>query len=400
MSPRELRGRSAVAGIGRSAYGRRGALAAEGTLRLALQAVHDACDDAGLSIRDIDGFSSYSDDEATPSALSMALGTPRVKYAGMVWGGGGAGMGGAFVNAAMAVATGVADTVVVLRSISQGDKRFGQALAGLSGALPAPFGYALPFGLMSPAQMFALPARRHMAVYGTTTEHFAEVAVSARRNAATNPDALFRDPITVDDHHASRMIADPLRLLDCCMESDGAAAVILTTPERARDLRQPAVSVLAASMAGGPRWGEGILAGHNMPDDDYPTAGQRATAEEIYRIAGLGPADVDVAMIYDHFTPMVLMGLEDFGLCGRGESGPFVADGHIRLEGSVPVNTHGGNLAEVYLHGMTHVLEAVRQLRGTAANQIAGAEVALVVAGAGPTPTGSMLFGRGLEESA
>src|SRR5947208_16824266 len=156
----ELRDRACVVGIGRSTYGRRGELAGEGTLRLALQAIRAACDDAAIDPKAIDGFSSYSDDAAAPSTLSMALGTPRVRYAGMVWGGGGAGMGGAFANAAMAVATGVAEVVVVVRSISQGRLRFGQSLAGLGNVLPPPFGYALPFGLMSPAQMFALPARR------------------------------------------------------------------------------------------------------------------------------------------------------------------------------------------------------------------------------------------------
>jgi acetyl-CoA acetyltransferase len=389
-----LRGRACVVGIGRSAYGKRGTLAGEGTLRLALQAIHDACADAGLDPTDLDGFSSYSDDPAHPSMLQMALGTPQVRYAGMVWGGGGAGMGGAFTNAAMAVATGVADCVVVVRSISQGENRFGRSLAGLQGQLPAPFGYALPFGLMSPAQMFALPARRHMEVYGTTIDHFAEISVNARRNAARNPDAIFRSEITVDDHHASRMVADPLRLLDICMESDGAAAIILTTPDRARDLRRPPVQVLGASVAGGYRWGEGMLSGHNMPEADYASAGQRAAAEEVYRQAGIGPSDVDVAMIYDHFTPLVLMGLEDFGFCERGESGPFVADGAIRREGALPLNTHGGNLAEVYLHGVTHVLEAVRQLRGTSVNQVDGAEVALVVAGAGPTPSGAIVLSQ------
>jgi acetyl-CoA acetyltransferase len=390
----QLRGRACIVGIGRSAYGKRGTLVHEGTLRLALQAIHDACADAGIDPSEVDGFSSYSEDAAHPSILQMALGTRRVRYAGMVWGGGGAGMGAAFTNAAMAVATGVAEYVVVLRSISQGELRFGQALAGLQGRLPAPFGYALPFGLMSPAQMFALPARRHMEVYGTTIDHFAEVSVNARRNGATNPDALFRTEVTVADHHASRMIADPLRLLDICMESDGAAAVILTTPERARDLRGTPVTVQGAAGAGGYRWGEGMLSGHNMPEDDYPTAGQRVSAEEVYRQAGLGPDDIDVAMIYDHFTPLVLMGLEDFGFCKQGESGPFVAEGNIRREGSLPVNTHGGNLAEVYLHGMTHVLEAVRQLRGTSCNQVDGAEVALVVAGAGPTPSGALVLSK------
>lgn len=390
-----LRDQACVAGIGRSRYGTRGELADEDTFRLAVQAIHDACDDAGLDVKDIDGFSSYSDDASQPSALSMALGTPRTRYSGMVWGGGGAGMGGAFTNAAMAVATGVAEVVVVVRAICQSPKqRFGQSLAGMRGRLPAPFGYALPFGLMSPAQMFALPSRRHMAVYGTTIDHFGEVAINARLMAAANPDARFREPMTMDEHHNSRMIADPLRLFDVCMESDGAAAVIVTTPERARDLKHPPVYVMGASMAGGYRWGEGILSGHNMPDDDYPTAGQRATAEEVYRIAGVGPDDIDVAMIYDHFTPLVLMALEDFGFCDRGASGPFVADGNIRMGGRLPVNTHGGNLAEVYLHGMTHVLEATRQLRGTSHNQVDGSEIVLVVAGAGPNPTGSIILRR------
>ncbi|HYF45675.1 MAG TPA: hypothetical protein VD926_05645, partial [Acidimicrobiales bacterium] len=321
-----LRDRAAIAGIGRSPYGKRGELADEGTLRLALTAIHDACADAGIDPKEIDGFSSYSEDECHPSLLQMALGTPRVRYAGMVWGGGGAGMGGAFTNAAMAVASGVAEMVVVVRAICQGKLRFGRALAGIQGGLPAPFGYALPFGLMSPAQMFALSSRRHMAVYGTTDDHFAEVAINARLMAANNPDARFRDPITVEDHHASRMIADPLRLFDVCMESDGAAAVLVTTPDRARDLRQPVVSVRAASMAGGYRWGEGMLSGHNMPAEDYASAGQRATADELWRLSGLGPDDVDVALLYDHFTPLVLMAIEDFGFCKPGEGGPFAAD--------------------------------------------------------------------------
>jgi acetyl-CoA acetyltransferase len=390
-----LRDAACVVGIGRSPYGKRGELADEGTLRLALTAILAACEDAGLDPKDIDGFSSYSEDECHTSMLQMALGTPRVRYAGMVWGGGGAGMGGAFVNAALAVGSGAADVVVVVRSISQGKLRFGRALAGLQGGLPAPFGYALPFGLMSPAQMFALSARRHMAVYGTTEDQFAEVAINARRMAANNPDARFREPITVEDHHASRMIADPLRLFDVCMESDGAAALVLTRPDRAKDLRQPVVSVRAASMAGGYRWGEGMLSGHNMPAEDYASAGQRATAEELWRLSGQGPEDVDVALLYDHFTPLVLMALEDFGFCPKGEGGPFAADGNIGLGGTIPVNTHGGNLAEVYLHGMTHALEAVRQLRGTSCNQVDGAETALVVAGAGPTPTGSILLTKG-----
>jgi acetyl-CoA acetyltransferase len=231
-----------------------------------------------------------------------------------------------------------------------------------------------------------------MHLYGTTSEHFAEVAINARRNAARNPDARFRDEITLEDHQSSRLIADPLRLLDFCMESDGGACVLVTSVERAKDMRQAPVLISAAAMGAPWRWGAGMFGGNNMAEADFASAGQRTIGEDLYRYAGMGPADVDVAMIYDHFTPMVLLGLEDFQLAPKGESGPFVAEGNIRREGSLPVNTHGGNLAEVYLHGMTHVFEGVRQLRGTSSNQVADAEVALVVAGSSPTPSGALLL--------
>jgi acetyl-CoA acetyltransferase len=193
------------------------------------------------------------------------------------------------------------------------------------------------------------------------------------------------------------MLADPLRLLDYCMETDSGTCVIVTTAERARHLRQPPVSLAGVAMGAPRRWGgghfNGVLGtGNQMSDDDFASAGQRTVAEDLYANAGLGPSEVDVALIYDHFTPMVLMGLEDFGLVGKGDSGPFVADGHIGPGGSIPVNTHGGNLAEAYTHGMTHVIEGVRQLRGFSPNQVPGAEVALVVAGSSPAPTSALLL--------
>jgi acetyl-CoA acetyltransferase len=292
-------------------------------------------------------------------------------------------MGGAFMYAAMAVATGQANCVAVTRGVIQTPMgRFG----GTGRAAPR-----FP-GLQTPGQSFALAARRHMHLYGTSVEHFAEVAINARLNSANNPDARFREPITFEDHQASRMIADPLRLLDFCMESDGGACVIVTSAERAKDLKQPPVLLSGIAMGAPRRWGMGMFGGNNMSDEDFASAGQRTIAEDLYRYAGMGPSDVDVAEVYDHFTPMVLMGLEDFQFVKKGESGPFVADGNIRAGGALPVNTHGGNLAEVYLHGMTHVFEATRQLRGTSCNQVDGAEVALVVAGSSPTPSGGLLL--------
>jgi acetyl-CoA acetyltransferase len=305
-------------------------------------------------------------------------------------------MAGAFAHAAMAIATGQASVVAVHRSICQAEgQRFGQALA--QARLPASMpelSFTTPFGQLSAAQMFALAARRHMHLYGTREDDFAEVAINARRMAARNPLARFRDPITLEDHRSSRLIADPLRLLDCCMESDVAGALLLVSAERARDLRQPPVYVRAAVMGSPYRWGQGMMGAGNMRDSDFASAGQRGVASDLWRQAGLCPGDVDVALIYDHFTPMVLMGLEDFGFCEPGEAKDFVKDERIRAGGALPVNTHGGNLAEVYAHGITHVMEGVRQLRGTSCNQVRDCEVALVVAGSGPTPTSALLLTR------
>ena len=378
-----LRDRAAIAGFGHTKYGKRGEHAARGYQSIVVEAVKNACDDAGISPAEIDGWTSYSNDPTDAAQLMSAFGNERVRFTAMGWGGGGGAMGGAYLYAAMAVATGQANCVAVTRGVIQTPMgRFG----GTGRAAPR-----FP-GLQTPGQSFALAARRHMYLYGTSVEHFAEVAINARLNAANNPDARFRDPITFEDHQASRMIADPLRLLDFCMESDGGACVIVTSAERAKDLKQPPVLLSGIAMGAPRRWGMGMFGGNNMSDEDFASAGQRTIAEDLYRYAGMGPSDVDVAEIYDHFTPMVLMGLEDFQFVKKGESGPFVADGNIRAGGALPVNTHGGNLAEVYLHGMTHVFEATRQLRGTSCNQVDGAEVALVVAGSSPTPSGGLLL--------
>ena len=382
-----------IVGIGRSTYGSRGSLADFGLTRLALDAIHDACNDAGLDVKAIDGFAGYCDDPTLPADLAISLGTPELRYSGLVWGGRGSGIPGALSNAYMAVATGLADYVVVVRSIIQ-EKRLGQSVAagvGLGEAIPLAASYTAPFGMALPAAIYAMKARRHMALYGTTVDHLAAVAINARRNAAHNPDARFRTQITVEEHHASRLIADPLRLLDCCMESDGAAAVIVTTPDRAPDLRQPPVRIRAVAMSGEYKWG---TASFNTNGEDFVSTGQRRAARDLYTRSGLGPGDVDVALFYDAFTPSVILGLADWAFCGIGEGGPFVADGNITSEGSIPVNPHGGHLAEVYLQGVTHILEAVRQLRGTSCNQVAGAEVALYGSGVGASPGGGVLLRR------
>ncbi|MCY3635628.1 MAG: lipid-transfer protein [bacterium] len=391
--PTWLRGRSAIVGIGSTAYGLRGEFTQRGELSLAAEAVAAACADAGIAPSDIDGWSSYSMDSTEPGDLAHAFGSRPVRLASMTHGGGGAAMGGAFLHAAMAVATGQADACVVYRSICQGKLPFGQAMAKAP-RLPPAFSWAAPYGLMAPGQMFALAAVRHMHLYGTTEEHFCRIAVNAREMAANNPQARFREPLSADEYFSMPYIYEPMRRPDICMESDVAVAVVITSAERAADLDVDPVHIAAASIGAPQRYGQGLLGSYNMRDSDFASAGQRTVAADVYSKAGLGPADVDVAQIYDHFSPLVLMGLEDFGFCEAGEGGPFVADGGIGLN-ALPLNTAGGNLAEVYAHGMTQVTEAVRQLRGTAINQVADAEVALVVGGAGPTPTSALILTRG-----
>jgi acetyl-CoA acetyltransferase len=383
-----LRSGAALVGFGHTRYGKRGELGANGPVPLVIEAVIRACEDAGISPADLDGFCSYADDTVEPGIMASTFGIPQLRFTAMGWGGGGGAVCAPFLYALMAVATGQANYVAVTRGIVQGGA-FGVRFGGMGRPQVPRFP-----SITLPAQSYALAARRHMAMYGTTIDHFGEIAINARRNAATNPEARFRDPITMEDHHNSRLIAEPLRLLDCCMESDSGNCVIVTSAERARDLRQPPVHIAAVAMGAPYRWEAGVRSA-NMAAEDFASAGQRTIANDLYANAGIGPEDVDVANIYDHFTPMVLMGLEDFGFCGKGDSGPFVAEGNIRSDGIIPVNPHGGNLAEVYNHGISHVYEAMRQVRGTSPNQIDGVEVALVVGGSSRALSSAMLLTKG-----
>lgn len=390
----EVDGRSAIVGIGHTQYTKRGELAHRGTFSLACEAISAACADAGISPADIDGYSGYAHEAIEPARVASAFGAKRLSYAGMVWGGGGGGVLGAVANAAMAIASGHANYVVVYRSLTMSDAsgRFGQLELekAFTGDLDEQLTFSGPYGLLSPAQTFALNARRHMFRFGTTIDHFAEIAINARLMAASNPDARFRTPLDLEQHHASRVISDPLRLLDCCMESDGAAAFVVTSADRAQDSATVPVRVRAAAIASDYRYATRL----SVSDDDFASAAQTALATELFGRLGIRPDEIDVALLYDHFTPMVLMSLEDFGFCGKGEAGPFVSDGEIRSTGRLPVNPHGGHLAEVYLHGMNHILEAVRQLRGTSTNQLESVDLALVGGAGGVAPTSGCVLSR------
>ena len=388
MSARSLRGRVAIAGVGESEYSKRGE-AKEPEFVLGLRAILAACADAGIDARDVDGFASYSNDRNEPSRIAAALNCRELRFSNMQWGGGGGGGSAAVANGAAAIATGLADVVVVYRALAQG--QFGRFGAGarrerVSGD-PALW---LPYGLMSPAQMFAMRAMRLMHEHGIRQEAFRAVALASYRHAQANPRAVMHGrPLTAEAYDASRWIAEPFHLYDCCLENDGAAALVLVSAERARDGRHPPVYLLGAAQGSERRAGAGS---HNNPD--YATASFKTVAPRLYEMAGLKPADVDVVQSYENFTGGVVMSLVEHGFFAYEEANAFCTlENFSAPAGRLPLNTSGGNLAECYMHGLELQLEAVRQIRGSSTAQVPGARVALVASGPMVTPVSDMILG-------
>jgi acetyl-CoA acetyltransferase len=379
---------TAIVGLGSTPYYRRGASAPQTLEELVGKSILAATADAGLNIRDIDGFAYFAGGFDT-GALTETLGIPEIRFSATLTGTGG-GSAGAIGLAAAAIVSGQAEVVVCVGGNQQGAQRFG-AITSAYPATPENAFFSAS-GLVGPGHMFALLARRHMHLYGTTRDDFAEVALSTRANAVTNPNATLRKPLTREDYFAAPMLADPHCLYDFCLENDGAIAVIVTSAARARDLRHKPVRVLASCHGGSRAWGRSIY-WMNMPDETFASSGHATVAKRLYAAAGLGPKDIDVAQIYDHFTSQVIMQLEDYGFCGKGEGGPFVRSGAIRYDGgSLPVNTDGGQLSCGYVWGMTHVREAIEQLRGVAVNQVADAQVALVTGGPSIVPVSGLIL--------
>ncbi|MFD8014986.1 lipid-transfer protein [Streptomyces sp. NPDC058955] len=385
MSPRHpdgLGGRAAVAGIGATAFSKD---SGRSELSLAVEAVRAALDDAGLTPGDVDGLVTFTMDTNPEITVAQAAGIGELSFFSRVHYGGGAACA-TVQQAALAVAAGVAEVVVCYRAFNErSGRRFGSGVQQREpSAEGAALGWQLPFGLLTPASWVAMTAQRYLHTYGLTPEVFGHVAVTDRRYAANNPAAYFHGkPITLADHAASRWIAEPLRLLDCCQETDGGQAIVVTTPERARDLRHAPAVVLAAAQGAG-RGQEAMTSFYRDGLTGLPETG--VVARQLWRTSGLRPADIDVGILYDHFTPFVLMQLEEFGFCAPGEGGDFVA------ADALPLNTHGGQLGEAYLHGMNGIAEAVRQVRGSSVNQIPGAARVLVTAGTG-VPTSGLLLG-------
>jgi acetyl-CoA acetyltransferase len=379
---------AAVAGVGSTPYYFRGESVPQTIFELIGKAVMAAADDAGIAVTDIDGlvFYSYGFDAAL---IVEQLGIPELTFCSVV-GGVGGGSAGVLDLAAMAVETGRAKNVVCIGACQQIDSRYGTSLAGLA---TTPQGIlSLTAGLVGPGQSLALVAQRHMHKYGTRREAFAEVVMASREYAQTRPEAIRKRLITLDEYFAAPLLADPLSRYDFCIESDAALAFLVTSSERARDMKQKPVEIVASAHGGKRDWGRAFF-WLNMPDDVFASAGAAAIAERLYGDSGLSASDIDVALLYDHFSPLVIMQLEDYGFCKRGEGGPFVESGAIRADGTIPVNPHGGQLSECYVIGMTQIREAVEQLRGTAINQVADAKLALITGGPAPIPMSGAILG-------
>ncbi|NGO73947.1 thiolase C-terminal domain-containing protein, partial [Streptomyces boncukensis] len=318
MSPRRadgIGGRAAVAGIGATEFSKD---SGRSELRLAVEAVRAALDDAGLAPSDVDGMVTFTMDTSPEITVAQAAGVGELSFFSRVHYGGGAACA-TVQQAAMAVATGAAEVVVCYRAFNErSGRRFGSGvLSREPTAEGAALGWVLPFGLLTPAAWVAMAAQRYLYAYGLTPEVFGHVAVTDRAYAATNPAAYFHGrPLTLAEHAASRWIVEPLRLLDCCQETDGGQALVVTSAERARDLRHPPAVVTAAAQGAG-RAQEQMTSFYRDGLTGLPEAG--VVARRLWRSAGLGPAGIDVAILYDHFTPFVLMQLEEFGFCGRGE---------------------------------------------------------------------------------
>ena len=332
---------------------------------------------------------SFGNDRCDPSQLSAALGCRELRFSNMQWGGGGGGGSAAIGNAASAIATGTAECVVVFRALAQGQfGRFGLGLQadGVSGNAA----HTIPYGLLSPAQMFAMKVNRFMHDYGVTQEALRAIALASYHHAQSNPRAVMCGrPLDEAKYDASRWITEPFHLYDCCLENDGAAAMVLVTAERAKDFKHLPCYLLAA--VGGSHYRAGAPV-HNAPD--YGTSTFKTVAPRLYRMAGLGPSDIDVLQSYENFTGGVLMSIVEHGFCKPQECNDFFTlDNLLAPDGDLPLNTSGGNLAECYMHGLGLNIEAVRQIRGTSTAQVPRAEVSMVISGPMVTPVSSCIFG-------
>jgi acetyl-CoA acetyltransferase len=381
MTSRPLGGGAAIVGIGQTEFSRH---ADRTELQLACESITAALSDAGLTTDDVDGLVSYTVDPVEETELTRSVGFDEIYYSSRVPYGGGGSMG-VVLHAASAVVSGAADVVVCYRGIRarSGASRFGGAKVAPSptsahaGTTAAQ--WCMPFGVLTPASWMAFNSTRYMHQFGVTSEDIGRAVVQMRAYAATNPNAWgYQNPITLEDHQASRWIAEPcIRLFDCCQETDGSVALVIVSAERAKDLGNVPVVIGAA---GGAALFEQEIASDHYRGDLSVMEGSVALARRLFGEFGYRREDIDAAMIYDAFSPILLMQLEAFGFCGPGEAKDFIAEGNLGPMGALPTNTNGGLIGEGYIHGLNLVTEATRQLRGTAANQLDNPRTVLVSA--------------------
>lgn len=388
MSDRTISGKAAIVGIGATEFSK---ASGRSELQLACEAVSAAIDDAGLQPSDVDGLTTFTLDLNPEIDVAEGVGLGNLTWFSKTHYGGGASCA-TVAQAAAAVASGMAEVVVAYRAFNErSGNRYGTGRAEWApSAEGVSWGWYLPYGFMTPAAWVAMVAQRYLHTYGHKPEDLGHVSVLARTYAATNPKAMmFERPITLQDHHDSRWITEPLRLFDCCLETDGGQAVVVTTPERARDLpNSPAI--ITAATQGSPVGQRQMTGFYDDSMSGLPEQG--LVAKRLYEQSGFGPGDIDAANLYDAFSPLVLMQLEEYGFVDRGDAAAFVAEGNCNIDGRLPVNTNGGQMGEAYLHGMNGIAEGVRLVRGTSVNQpTKDLTNVLVTAGLGVPSSGLIL---------
>lgn len=385
-----LKDRAAIAGIGLTEFSKDSGVS---ELTLAARCIVAACEDAGVDPSEIDGLVSYTLDSTDEIEVARAVGAGDLFFFSRINYGGGAAVG-TVLQAAMAVATGQAETVVCWRAMNgRSGQRMGQGVSGniVSSDL-IHWSWYMAYGMLTPGSWIALIANKYMDTYGVTRDDLGRVAISQRRHALKNPRAFgYGKPLTMDEYLSSRMIADPLCLYDFCQETDGGCAILVTSTERARDLKQRPAIIRGVTQAS-TRGQEQMTSYYRSELTSLPE--MEMAARRVYAMAELGPAEIDAACLYDAFTSEIIMQLESFGFCGRGEGKDLVRDGALDIDGRLPNNTHGGLLSEAYIHGMNNIAEGVRLVRGKSSNQPPkSVEHVLVSSGVG-VPTGALILAR------
>ncbi len=388
--PISLKNEAAIAGIGLTEFSKN---SGRSELQLAAECIKSACDDAGISPSEIDGLVSYTLDSTDEIEVARAVGANDLTMYSRINYGGGAAVG-TIQQAAMAIATGQATTVVCWRAMNgRSGKRMGQGVSGdITSSDLIHWSWYMPYGMLIPGSWISLIANKYMHDYGVTREDLGRVAISQRNYALSNPRAYgYGKPLTMDEYMDSPPIASPLCLYDFCQETDGGCAILITSAERAKDLKQKPAMIRGVTQAS-TRGQEQMTSFYRDELTSLPE--MELAAKLVYQQAGLGPDDIDAACLYDAFTSEIIMQLESFGFCGVGEGKDLVRDGALDIDGRLPNNTHGGLISEAYIHGMNNIAEGVRLVRGESTGQPSkNVEHVLVSSGVG-VPTGALILGQ------